>query len=188
MKSRAMQVRRPQAHLGAGRAPLRLTSLLVAIAGLPGVPAHAAMHDAETCRRIKSEHDSLGTSGIREMKARGPEWAKTNLTKDRMEQIRRFIALEEDMRFRCPLGKARPELEAAENEAGSTTALQPGEQAPAAKAPPAAKGAAKSKARVNAQATDTPVRKKPAAAEAAAKDAEEGSAEPGAETARKKPR
>ena len=60
-------------------------------------------------------------SGIREMMAKGPEWAKSNLTKERMEQVRRYLSLEEDVRFRCPLGKARPELEAAESEAGATT-------------------------------------------------------------------
>ena len=102
---------------------------------LSAAVANAAMHDAETCRKLKTEHDSMNASGLREMLAKGPDWAKSNLTKERMEQIKRFLALEEDVRFRCPLGKARPELEAAESEAGATTALQPGETAP--NAPPA---------------------------------------------------
>ena len=114
-----------------------LTGLLLVGAGLVGGPsAHAGMHDAETCRRIKSEHDTLAGSGIREMMAKGPEWAKANLAADRMLQIRRYLALEEDVRFRCPLGKARPDLEAAENEAGSTTTLQPGDPTPVPKSVP----------------------------------------------------
>ena len=89
--------------------------------------ARAGILDAETCRRLKSERDALEGAGLREIMTKGPDWAKTNLTKERMDQIRRFLTLEEDVRFRCPLGKARPELEAAESEAGSTTPLQPGE-------------------------------------------------------------
>jgi hypothetical protein len=108
-------------------------------------PVRAGMLDADSCRRHKTEYDTLGGSGIREMMAKGPDWAKANLTKERMEQVRRYLALEEDVRFRCPLGKARPELEAAENEAGATTPLNADETAPAAKAPPAAKPARKSK-------------------------------------------
>ena len=98
-------------------------------------PASAGMLDADSCRRFKSEYDALATSGIREIMSKGPDWAKTNLAKDRMEQVRRYLSLEEDVRFRCPLGKARPELEAAESEAGATT----DDTAPAGKpAPPAA--------------------------------------------------
>jgi hypothetical protein len=182
----------------------RAAAILPVLAVTPLVSAHAAMHDSETCRRIKAERDTLNGSGIREMMVKGPDWAKTNLTKERMEQIRRFIALEEDMRFRCPLGKARPELEQAESEAGATTALQPGEQAPASKAPPTTKGTGKSKARAEAPASDTAApAKPPGASKAAAKkkpdaagvqpsgqvnEAEEGSADAGAEPARKKPR
>ena len=101
-----------------------------------------------SCRRIKTEFDALGASGIREIMTKGPEWAKSNVTKERMEQIRRYLVLEEDVRFRCPLGKARPELEAAESEAGATTPLQPNEAVPGATRPtpaPAAKPARKAK-------------------------------------------
>ena len=124
----------------------RMAAVLLCVAGLaPATGAQAGILDTESCRRNKAEHDTLGGSGLREMMAKGPEWGKANLTRERVEQIRRFLALEEDIRFRCPLGKARPELEAAESEAGSTTALQPNEQEPAAKALPAAKPARKTK-------------------------------------------
>ena len=118
------------------------------------LPAQAAMHDVETCRRIKTEHEALGASGIREMLPKGPEWAKSNLTKERLEQIRRFLTLDEDMRFRCPLGKARPELEAAESEAGATTALQPNEQVPGSKAPSPTAAAGKTARKAKPQASD----------------------------------
>lgn len=108
-------------------------------------PAGAGMLDQESCRRIKSEFDTLAASGLREIMAKGPDWAKSNVTKERMEQIRRYLALEEDVRFRCPLGKARPELEAAESEAGATTSVPSGETAPGTSAP-APKPARKTKA------------------------------------------
>ena len=127
-----------------------LCASLTSVAG----PARAGMHDAESCRRIKTEHDSLGASGIREMLPKGPEWAKSNLTKERLEQIRRFLTLDEDMRFRCPLGKARPELEAAESEAGATTALQPNEQVPGSKPPSPTAVPAKTARKAKPQASE----------------------------------
>lgn len=124
-----------------------MACLYLGVAVLAGSQsARAGMHDVETCRRIKGEHEALAGSGIRDIMTKGPDWAKTNLTKERLEQVRRFLALEEDVRFRCPLGKARPELEAAENEAGSTTALQPGEPTPVPKSPPKSGRRAKAQA------------------------------------------
>jgi hypothetical protein len=124
---------------GSWRRPVRRMASIIGASMLLGanVPAvSAGILDAESCRRHKSEYDALANSGIRDVMTKGPEWAKTNLTKERMEQVRRYLALEEDVRFRCPLGKARPELEAAESEAGASTPLNADETAPAAKAPP----------------------------------------------------
>lgn len=150
--------------------PRRRRFAMAAAAGaimLSAAAAHAAMLDPETCRKLKTEHDSMNASGLREMLAKGPDWAKSNLTKERMDQLKRFLTVEEDVRFRCPLGKARPELEAAESEAGATTALQPGEAAPGAPAPPASAAA-------------KPARKPKPPAKAAASDAEaQGSGSPG---------
>ena len=134
-----------------------LRGLVAAAAGalaLSVATANAAMHDSETCRRLKAEHDSMNASGLREIMAKGPDWAKSNLTKERLEQVKRFLSLEEDVRFRCPLGKARPELEAAESEAGATTALQPGETAGSAPAPAGAKPARKAKPQAKAAGSD----------------------------------
>ncbi len=133
------------------------------IAAISGSPSRAGVLDAESCRRHKSEYDTLGASGIREMLTRGPDWAKANLTKERMEQVRRYLALEEDVRFRCPLGKARPELEAAESEAGASTPLNADESAPASKTPPAAaaKPARKSKQSAAQSAAKSPADKTP---------------------------
>ena len=131
-----------------------LLGLLCAGLSSAAGPARAGMHDAETCRRIKTEHDSLGASGIREMLPKGPDWAKSNLTKERLDQARRFLALDEDMRFRCPLGKARPELEAAESEAGATTALQPNEQVPGSKSPSPTAAAGKTARKVKPRTSE----------------------------------
>lgn len=176
-------------------APWTLVAVFSAMTvGAASTPVRAGMLDVESCRRHKSEYDTLGGSGIREMMAKGPDWAKANLTKERMEQVRRYLALEEDVRFRCPLGKARPELEAAESEAGATTPLNADEAAPAAKAPPAAKPARKSKqstAQAAAKSTaEKSTAEKPAAEQgsAATLAPAAATAEPVSEPARKKPR
>ena len=148
-------------------------------------PARAGMLDVESCRRNKNEYDTLGASGIREMMTKGPDWAKANLTKERMEQVRRYLALEEDVRFRCPLGKARPELEAAESEAGATTPLNADESVPAAKSPPAAKSVRKSKQSAAKSTSERPAAEQGSAATLAPPSA---TADPAAEPVRKSPR
>ena len=107
-----------------------------------------------------------------------------------MEQVRRYLALEEDVRFRCPLGKARPELEAAESEAGATTSLNADEAAPAAKAPPAAKPARKTKqsAAKSTAEKSTPEKPAPEQGSAASLAPAAATAVPSSEPARKSPR
>jgi len=78
------------------RPVLLLAAVLLALAG-----AHATPLDAETCTRIMIEHGALETAGVEQNMAKGPQWAKANLAPDKLDQIRRFIELEEQLLFRC---------------------------------------------------------------------------------------
>jgi hypothetical protein len=178
---------RPYRRKARGASIAIFTAIVLASASTPG---RAGILDAESCRRHKSEYDTLGASGIREMMAKGPEWAKANLTKERMEQVRRYLTLEEDVRFRCPLGKARPELEAAENEAGATTPLNADETAPAAKALPAAKPARKTQQSAAKTPTEKASAEKPSSVQGSAVAPHPAAAttEPASEPTRKSPR
>jgi hypothetical protein len=63
--------------------------------------AHAAPLDKEECAKLKGEQAQLEQSGVRSSMGRGPEWAKANLSSERLEQVRRVIELDEQLLFRC---------------------------------------------------------------------------------------
>jgi hypothetical protein len=62
---------------------------------------HAAPLEKEECAKLKGEQAQLEQSGVRSSMGRGPEWAKANLSSERLEQVRRVIELDEQLLFRC---------------------------------------------------------------------------------------
>jgi hypothetical protein len=80
-------------------------SLLLLIAALAVgaalTQARASPLDADTCNKMMVEQGTLETAGVEQDLAKGPEWAKSNLSADKIAQIRRFIELEELILFRC---------------------------------------------------------------------------------------
>ncbi|RTL69975.1 MAG: hypothetical protein EKK41_13240 [Hyphomicrobiales bacterium] len=72
---------------------------LLAVA--PGA-AHAAPLDPESCAKLKVQLEEIEKTGARDNLARGPEWAKANLTADKLEDVRRLIETDEQLLFRCP--------------------------------------------------------------------------------------
>jgi hypothetical protein len=96
-RSRSMRIQRPYL----------LAALLLALAS----PANAAPLDPQACAALKTEYDGLVTAGTKSDKDRGPEWAKANLSPDRLGKIERLIAVEEQLSFRCgEQMTARPNL------------------------------------------------------------------------------
>jgi hypothetical protein len=76
--------------------------LLIALAaGAALTQARASPLDADTCNKMMVEQGALETAGVEQDLAKGPEWAKTNLSAERIAQVRRFIELEELILFRC---------------------------------------------------------------------------------------
>lgn len=67
----------------------------------------------EDCARAKSEQASLAAGGAAEDMARGPEWARANLSPDRLKRVARWIELEELILFQCPRPKPAPRPETA---------------------------------------------------------------------------
>jgi hypothetical protein len=101
------------------------------VAGLPVAgPALAARLDKEACEALKAEQASLVGAGVRDQMAKGPEWAKANLSRDKISGIQRLIEVEEQLAFRCE--RPRPAVAAA-------PAVNEGEE-PAAAGAKAAKG------------------------------------------------
>ncbi|MFZ4806942.1 MAG: hypothetical protein ACOYLQ_06750 [Hyphomicrobiaceae bacterium] len=82
-------------------APL-LSTLALA---LPPGGAWAAKLDPEACNKLKAEQAELAPKRLREAVEKGPAWTKANLPGVDPEVVRRYIDLEEQLLFRCPLPK-----------------------------------------------------------------------------------
>ncbi len=92
----------------------------------------------EACDASKTEQDKLVAGGIKDDIARGPDWAKGNLKPDRLNQIQRYIELEEQLSFRCGLASVKLMLPEPPAEATQPAA----EAAPKPKAKPKPRAAA----------------------------------------------
>ena len=68
--------------------------------------AHAAKLDDAACDALKVERARLDTDAIKSDMAKGPQWAKDNLTPERLKEIEQLIGLQESIAFRCTLPKA----------------------------------------------------------------------------------
>lgn len=60
----------------------------------------------EICNNLKSEIAALEQDGLRAAIARGPETAKSALTSDQLNQIRRLLDADAQLKFRCPANQA----------------------------------------------------------------------------------
>jgi hypothetical protein len=80
-------------------------ALMLAIPLLTIAPAAAAPLDAEVCKHLQSQLDTLRTEGATADMARGPEWARANLPLERLQRIGTLIEVEEQLNFRCGLAR-----------------------------------------------------------------------------------
>jgi len=79
----------------------RASSLVMAALLLQAPVSWAAQLDKDACTKLKSEQVQLERDGARDSLGRGPDWAKANLAPDKIEQVRRLIAVDEQLLFRC---------------------------------------------------------------------------------------
>ncbi len=131
----------------------------LAVAGL--TPGRAAPLDPSVCEQLQARLDELRKSGVEDDMAMGPEAARTRLPIDRFNRIGTYIEIDEQLNFRCGLGKQRivlpTTIEGGEEEipppGGAAAAGGATPPAAAAKGPPATKGAA-------TRTEDAPVKRK----------------------------
>lgn len=60
--------------------------------------------DKEACKGLEAEKKTLVASGIVKQMAKGALWAKENMSSAQLEQVKRYITVDEQLQFRC--GKA----------------------------------------------------------------------------------
>lgn len=95
------------------------------------VRATAARIDVATCKELKLEQQKFIETGILADLQRGPEWAKTSLSQDRLRQVELYIMLDEQLKFGCREARFSLELEKP-SEAGKANDTDPGADANAA--------------------------------------------------------
>jgi len=138
-----------------GRSLLLLGAAVLALARV-----HAAPLDADSCAQLKIEHSQLELGGVEMDMANGPEWAKANLAPEKLERIRRFIELKEQVLFRCrdkslvnqPLendSASAPNAGGKDKKKTAPNAARPPGAAKKTKAPPAARKKRKKTGRAN---------------------------------------
>lgn len=84
-----------------------LATVCCCIAG-GSLAARAAKLDDTACDTLKVERARLDTDAIKSDMAKGPQWAKDNLTPERLKEIEQLIGLQESIAFRCPRPKPVP--------------------------------------------------------------------------------
>lgn len=75
----------------------------LALIALPGAAA-AEPFDKTTCAALVEEQSKLEKDGVIADRERGPEWAKANLSAERVRVILHSIEVDEQLMFRCRIG------------------------------------------------------------------------------------
>jgi hypothetical protein len=82
--------------------PLRLAgaAFILGAAALP-LSASADPLDKDACGKLQSEKQALVVLGVDKEFAKGPEWAKANLAQAELNLLKRYLTIEEQLKFRC---------------------------------------------------------------------------------------
>jgi hypothetical protein len=57
--------------------------------------------DKESCVKLETERRALLNREMQEALDRGPDWVKDNLSQEKIERVRHFLGVEEQLQFRC---------------------------------------------------------------------------------------
>lgn len=154
--------------------------------------AYAEPAAKEDCEKAQTEQAALVAGGVKDRMAQGPAQAKARLTGSQMQEIERYIALEETLAFRCGRTTLQSLLPIAEEDVvpGATPAKAPAKpHAPATgekkAAPPKAR--AKAKGATHAATSDSEAVTTGAASAAAPKPKAQSKAKPKADDAYRPP-
>lgn len=82
--------------------------LVVAVVAAAGGGVRAEKLDPAACEALRGEQAGLVAAGVRRDMERGPEWARANLGRDRLQQIAKLMSVDEQLIFRCATLHPRP--------------------------------------------------------------------------------
>ncbi len=93
---------------------LRRATIIAAICFAPfTAEATQPKIDSDTCTTLRLEQIKFRQSGILDDMSKGAEWAKANLSADRLREIEHYMQLDEEVKFGCRDAKLSPEAERA---------------------------------------------------------------------------
>lgn len=75
--------------------------LILAATPFAGRDARAEPLDKESCAKLETERKTLLNREMQEALERGPDWVKDNLSEEKIERVRHFLGVEEQIQFRC---------------------------------------------------------------------------------------
>jgi hypothetical protein len=107
--------------------------------------------DKDACAKLATERQSLANMGVEQNMAKGPQWASTNLPASGLDLIKRYITVDEQIKFRCraepvaaaPVIEEKPKKHVLARKAHLARTLPATAKAVPAKAPAAAQHKAK---------------------------------------------
>jgi len=82
-------------------ATLRILTLCGLITVFVVPQAFAKPLGSETCKVLKAEKTALRKQGVVKSMKNGPTWAKANLAEDELSRIKRYLMLQDHIKFRC---------------------------------------------------------------------------------------
>ncbi len=109
---------------------------------LVGAPAFSAPLDKEACANLSQELQNLKALDVDKLMEKGPEWAISNLSQSDLNLVRRYIDVDEQIKFRCLPPSSLVHLKAPESDEDEDAPEKPAAEG-AAKVGPKAKGGAK---------------------------------------------
>jgi hypothetical protein len=80
-------------------------SLALAFSAVQGAPL-----PPEDCQKLAAERTALTAAGIPDQMAKGPTWAKENLPLLKLSDIQRYIVVDEQLAFRCGMGRLQLDI------------------------------------------------------------------------------
>lgn len=87
------------------------SAVVLALLAAGATVASASKLDKTACAELSTEFAGVTAAGVKGDMERGPEWAKANLSPERLASIHRLIEVQEQLEFRCGIrggGKRSP--------------------------------------------------------------------------------
>ena len=71
------------------------------------IPANAEPLEKWDCKSLTDEQLRMEKTGVKDKILRGAQWAQDNLDPSALDQIKQYLVISEQLKFRCPTKKVK---------------------------------------------------------------------------------